>query len=67
MIERLGEDGVGFGSDFDGAVMPQDIADVAGLPRLMARLRQSGYSDALLRKLGSENWLSLLERTWAPD
>ena len=64
LIERLGEDGVGFGSDFDGAVVPQDVGSVAGLPRLMDRLRTAGYSEDLLRKVASENWLSLLERTW---
>ena len=64
LVEKLGEDGVGFGSDFDGAVVPADIGDVAGLPRLVTRLRQAGYGDALLRKICAENWLSVLERTW---
>ena len=32
---RLGEDHVGFGSDFDGAQVPDGIVDVAGLPRLI--------------------------------
>ncbi len=65
LIERLGEDGVAFGSDFDGAVVPAAIGSVAGLPALFDRLRQSGYSESLLVKIAHENWLSLLERTWA--
>ena len=32
LIAHLGEDGVGFGSDFDGATIPQAIGDVTGLP-----------------------------------
>ena len=64
LIERLGEDGVGFGSDFDGAVMPAAIGSVAGLPALIDHLRQAGYPDALLRKIAYENWLGILERTW---
>jgi membrane dipeptidase len=63
LIEKLGEDHVGLGSDFDGAVVPEKIGSAAGLPVLVAALRQSGYSEDLLGKLGSTNWLDLLERT----
>ena len=64
LIGRLGEDRVGFGSDFDGATVPADIEDVTGLPRLLAALRSHGYDEALLAKLAHRNWLALLERTW---
>lgn len=64
LIGRLGEDHVGLGSDFDGATLPADIGDVAGLPRLIDALRAHGYGEALLKKLAHENWLALLERTW---
>jgi membrane dipeptidase len=64
LIDRLGEDRVGFGSDFDGTSVPAGIGDAAGLPNMMDALRAHGYSDALLRKLGHENWFALLERTW---
>ncbi|WP_343079896.1 dipeptidase [Ostreiculturibacter nitratireducens] len=64
LIERLGEDHVGFGSDFDGATLPADLGDVAGLPRLTEELRKHGYGETLLRKLAHENWLSLLDCTW---
>ncbi len=64
LIGRLGEDRVGFGSDFDGATVPAEIEDVAGLPRLLAALRAHGYDEALLAKLAHKNWLALLERTW---
>lgn len=63
LMERLGEDRVGFGSDFDGAMIPAAIGTVAGLPNLVAAMRAHGYDDALLQKLGTENWLRLLERT----
>ncbi|MCB2134754.1 MAG: dipeptidase [Rhodobacteraceae bacterium] len=64
LVEKLGEDNVGLGSDFDGASLPADIGDVAGLPRLIEALRAHGYNDALLRKIACDNWLALLERTW---
>ena len=67
LIERLGEDHVGFGSDFDGATMPADLGDAAGLPRLLDALAAHGYDAALLHKLAHENWLALLDRTWAGD
>ncbi|WP_434612772.1 dipeptidase [Tabrizicola sp. M-4] len=64
LIGRLGEDHVGFGSDFDGATVPEGISDVAGLPRLIDALRAHGYDEALLAKLAWGNWLSVLRRTW---
>ena len=65
LIERLGEDGVAFGSDFDGAVVPAAIGSVAGLPTLIEHLRRGGYSEDLLVRIAHANWLSVLERTWA--
>jgi membrane dipeptidase len=64
LIEHLGIDGVGFGSDFDGATIPAAIGDARGLPRLVDALRRHGYDDAMLRKLCFENWVGVLERTW---
>lgn len=63
LIEKLGEDHVGMGSDFDGAAVPDPITDVSGLPVLIEAMRSHGYSEELIRKLGTENWLALLDRT----
>ncbi len=63
LIRTLGEDNVGFGSDFDGATVPQDIADVVGLQRLIEALRGHGYDDVLLTKLAHANWMKVLEKT----
>lgn len=64
LLGVLGEDGVALGSDFDGALMPRDLPDVAALPALLAAMTAHGYGDALIRKIASENWIALLERTW---
>ena len=40
------------------------MADVTGLPAFKVVLKAHGYSDALLRKLCSDNWLGVLRRTW---
>jgi membrane dipeptidase len=64
LIERVGEDRVGIGSDFDGAGIPAAIGSVAGVPKLFEALRARGYDEPLLKKIGSENWLRVLEKTW---
>jgi membrane dipeptidase len=64
LVEHVGIDRVGFGSDFDGATMPTDLGDAAGLPRLLEALRRAGYDDASLQKLAHENWIRVLRKTW---
>jgi membrane dipeptidase len=64
LIARLGEDHVGFGSDFDGCTLPAPMGDVTGLPRLVETLAAHGYDRPLLEKLCHGNWLAVLERTW---
>jgi membrane dipeptidase len=64
MIERLGEDGVALGSDFDGAVIPKAIGDASGLPRLLDAMLKHGFGRPLVRKIAQANWLRVLERTW---
>ncbi|MDP4891757.1 dipeptidase [Cypionkella sp.] len=64
MLAILGEDHLGFGSDFDGATLPQGIGDVTGLPALQQAMIDHGYDAALMRKLCFDNWLAVLDRTW---
>ncbi|HEX6143739.1 MAG TPA: dipeptidase [Geminicoccaceae bacterium] len=64
LIEHLGEDRVGLGSDFDGTVVPKAIGDAAGLQNLIQACREAGYGEPLIRKLAHQNWLRVLERTW---
>jgi membrane dipeptidase len=64
LVERLGIDGVALGTDFDGTTIPAEIGDASGMPKLLDVLRARGYDDAALRKLGYENWLRVLAKTW---
>lgn len=64
LLEKLGEDRVAFGSDFDGINLPNEIGDVTGLPRLLDALREAGYGEPLLAKLCRTNWLRVLKKTW---
>jgi membrane dipeptidase len=64
LLEHAGEDNVGFGSDFDGAPMPAELGNAAGLPKLIAALRDRGFSHDLIEKLCFRNWLRVLRETW---
>ncbi|MEL6206513.1 MAG: dipeptidase [Pseudomonadota bacterium] len=63
LLSILGEDGVGFGSDFDGCQVPEAVRDVTGFPKIVKAMRAHGYGEPLIAKIARENWLSLLERT----
>lgn len=62
LVRRMGEDRVGLGSDFDGAVVPTAIGDVSGLPVLLDALAAHGWDDVTIRKVAYGNWLALLRR-----
>lgn len=64
LLTKVGEDGVGLGSDFDGTTVPSDLRDVAGLPVLVNALIRHGYDRPLLEKICYGNWLRVLEATW---
>ena len=63
MVERLGEGGVALGSDFDGALIPRQIGDVAGLQSLVGAMRQAGYGAELVDRICHRNWIDLLRAT----
>lgn len=64
LLHSLGEDRVGLGSDFDGALVPDKIGDCAGLPNLLTALRSHGVDDGLMAKITHGNWLRVLRKTW---
>ena len=64
IADTIGVDHVGFGSDFDGTQIPQDMGDAAGLPLLIGALREKGFKGAALKKIAHGNWLRVLKDTW---
>jgi len=62
MVELAGEDHVGLGSDFDGAPMPQGLANAGELQNLVRAMERAGYGATLIEKIMRENWLSCLSR-----
>jgi membrane dipeptidase len=64
LLEHVGEDGVGLGSDFDGARIPAGIGNAAGLPNLIELMRSRGLGEPLIEKVCFRNWLRVLGQTW---
>jgi len=61
---RIGVEHVAFGSDFEGAVVSNELGGAAGLPRLVAALRDAGYGDDEVEAITHRNWLRVLGDTW---
>lgn len=64
LVKHVGIDGVALGTDFDGATVPAEIGDVAGLQNFVATLQNAGYGDAELAKICRDNWLRVLRSAW---
>ncbi len=59
-IEVGGVDHICFGADWDGGGGLPGIEDISALPKVTARLKAAGYSDADLEKMWSGNVLRIL-------
>ena len=58
MREVAGIDHIGLGGDYDGVDwLPEGLEDVTGYPRLLAALRDRGWSDDDLAKVTCRNVL----------
>lgn len=64
MADRIGVDHIALGSDFDGATMPADLKDAAGLPKLIDALLADGFSEDEVTQIAHGNWLRVLGETW---
>jgi membrane dipeptidase len=64
VADRIGVEHVALGSDFDGATVPTELGDVAGLPRLLDALAADGFGEAEVRAIAWDNWRRVLERAW---
>lgn len=64
LADAIGIEHVGFGSDFDGTQVPQDMKDASGLPKLIAALEEEDIKGAALEKIAHGNWLRVLKKSW---
>ncbi|QFU09494.1 Membrane dipeptidase (Peptidase family M19) [Rhodobacteraceae bacterium THAF1] len=65
LIDRLGEDRVGIGSDYDGALVPAELRTVGDLGVLRQAMADHGYDAPLMEKICHGNWLRVLKKSWA--
>jgi len=63
LIERLGENRVGSARTMTGRHFPLRSARSPAV-RCCSRPYAHGYDEALLKRIGSENWLAALGRIW---
>ena len=63
VVQLIGVDHIGFGSDFDGVgdSLPEGLKDVAGYPNLIYELLKGGYSEKDIQKISAGNLL----RVWS--
>lgn len=64
LVDHLGGDHVGFGSDFDGCLLPDELSDISQISMLIDRMQQRHFSDLLIEKITSKNWFTVLDRIW---
>jgi membrane dipeptidase len=62
--DRIGVEHVALGSDFDGATIPDELGDVAGLPKLIDALRADGFTEDEVRAIAWDNWRRVLAAAW---
>ena len=63
LVRVVGEDGVALGSDFDGVMMPDEIGDVTGVPKICVALEKSGMQSSTIEKIAMNNWIRVLRET----
>jgi membrane dipeptidase len=65
VVERIGVEHVALGSDFDGATIPAQLGDVAGLPRLLAVFAEAGFTRDEIAAIAWDNWRRVLAAWWS--
>jgi membrane dipeptidase len=62
IIELVGDDHVGFGSDFDGLpALPVGVAGCDIYPAIIDALKRRGFSQITLDKISAQNFIRVLE------
>jgi membrane dipeptidase len=62
VVDLVGINHVGFGSDYDGGAALEDCFDVTELPNISYELLKRGYSRADLQKFWSGNLLRVMRK-----
>lgn len=65
VVDRIGIAHVALGSDFDGATIPRDLGDVAGMPMLLREFSAAGFTDDEIAAIAWSNWRRVLGACWS--
>jgi membrane dipeptidase len=66
VADRIGITHVALGSDFDGATIPAELGDAAGLQGLVEMLGSAGFGGEEIAAICWDNWRRALAEWWAP-
>lgn len=65
MVNVIGDEHVGIGTDFDGAVMPDSVRDATLMKDLVAAMeKQLGYSEERVERICNGNFVRVLQDAW---
>jgi membrane dipeptidase len=64
IVELAGINHVSFGSDYDGATVPDVVKDVSYFPILLEYLEENGYTNKELEKLSEDNYKRVMKSVW---
>jgi membrane dipeptidase len=64
IVNLVGDEHVSFGTDFDGAHIPDVVKDATGLPIVLRALKSNGYSDGRLERICNGNFLRVAAEVW---
>ncbi|NHJ33056.1 MAG: membrane dipeptidase [Asgard group archaeon] len=64
VVKLVGPNHVGFGSDFDGTGVPDEIKDVTGFNKLVKELEKRKYSEEDINKICHGNFQRIFKEVW---
>jgi len=64
MVENAGIKHVSFGSDYDGAPVPDILEDISYYPKLTEYLEENGYNRQELELITHKNFLRVMKEVW---
>ncbi len=64
IIDIAGIDHVSFGSDYDGATVPDILQDISYYPDLVEYLEKNGYNSKELDQITHKNFLRVMKKVW---
>ena len=64
IADLIGPEHIAFGSDLDGTIIPSELGDVTGFPKILQLLRRDGFTEGELEIICWKNWIRVLTETW---